>query len=322
MRQRRIWEQPQYRRQHQDAQQHQCEANRDTRIVEGIRGVAESVARIREGQNASYSQAAKYERSKKKRDNRTVIALVVAAAVALGGIVVTHRDTLKAIRETHTAADQQHADTLAALVKNDATVAAMKEQADATRGQLDEMRAQQRPWIYVVGIPEIYGGLEIIPSNGAQIHLRFSLQKSGHIPANDTKIALRFINNANGWPFDRENEQRLACDVTAKKDTWVSANVTVFPGRLKEVETVAVMDQRSVEIAAKGIKPPDWQHTPIFPGILSPFVLGCIQYRFGGGNGWHITPLQYYVSYVTPPGQPKDSRFAIPFSDTHMTIPT
>lgn len=283
---------PEYRRRRRkEAEENQRYADREwdeateNTQVEKIVIAVEGIIQKLESAEDKKSPKNKDERRWKRRE---VCGLWAAAAVGLIAIVVGNVDAHR--------------------------------QRDTMQAQLDEMRDEQRPWVYVEGVPEIYYGIEIFPQQGARINLRFFLQNSGHIPALETRIALRFINNANGWPLDQDGEQRLACNTIGHKDTYTSGAVTAFPGRAHEVDTYVLMDWRQVEIAATGTMPPNWQYSRNAPGNLSPFIVGCVQYRFTSGGSWHVTPIDYYVTYVVSPDQ-GDARITIPFSDTRMTIP-
>ena len=77
------------------------------------------------------------------------LGTVALAIVSLIALLVTHADTRVLIKQTRLASDQQHIDTLTALRKTDATITAMKTQADIMRGQLDQMRSEGRAWVSI-----------------------------------------------------------------------------------------------------------------------------------------------------------------------------
>jgi hypothetical protein len=64
---------------------------------------------------ASREQAASYEKGKRTRDWSTFGALIAAAAAAIFTLIVSHCDNRTIIKESRTAATQQHTDTLRTL---------------------------------------------------------------------------------------------------------------------------------------------------------------------------------------------------------------
>jgi hypothetical protein len=75
---------------------------------------------------------------------RNYIALSIAAAtfVAIVAVFVSHYDTLKSLREAHSASDKQHADTLEALQRTDRQIEALKAQSAILQSQLDAMQTE------------------------------------------------------------------------------------------------------------------------------------------------------------------------------------
>jgi hypothetical protein len=86
-------------------------------------------------------QNERHERKKRIRDWTTIGAIAAGAIIAFIAFLRTHWDTQQAIRDAETVANQQHTDTLAALGKTDAMIAALQIQATTMQGQLNEMRA-------------------------------------------------------------------------------------------------------------------------------------------------------------------------------------
>jgi hypothetical protein len=163
MRNWRAGEEPEYRRKREHAAQHETEANRYKNAISTIVGIGTVIDRVAATHEARYNQTNAHENARKKREYGTIAALVLAAAVATWGIIQSHSDTRKALRDARTAAAQQHTDTIAALSKTDAQIATLQTQTGIMRGQLDEMHKalvmEQRPWLYFVGgIEPIVGG--------------------------------------------------------------------------------------------------------------------------------------------------------------------
>jgi hypothetical protein len=105
-------------------------------LSSSILSVREALIQASEAEQAHSAQREIREKWRFRVELGTLAALVVAALVAFGGIVITHRDTLKALREVHVTADQQHADTLAAIAKAQQNIEQLKTQADIMHEQL------------------------------------------------------------------------------------------------------------------------------------------------------------------------------------------
>jgi hypothetical protein len=131
---------PEYRRQQKITTEHRQSAERHEQIIRTATTLAASIDSMSAEHAASRQQAASHEEGKRKRDWFTFGALIGAATAAVLTLIVTHCDTRDLISETHSAADQQHRDTVSALGKTDATIAALQEQTAIMRGQLDEMQ--------------------------------------------------------------------------------------------------------------------------------------------------------------------------------------
>jgi hypothetical protein len=74
--------------------------------------------------------------------NYIASSIAVAAFVAIVAVVVSHHDTLKSLREAHSAADKEHADTLEVLKRTDSQIEALKAQTAILQGQLDAMQTE------------------------------------------------------------------------------------------------------------------------------------------------------------------------------------
>lgn len=118
-----------------------------------------SIASISAQQTASANQANRHEQNKSLRDWFTFGALVTTAFAALLAMIVSHSDTRGLIKDEKHASAQQHNDTIAALAKTDATISALKAQADTMRNQLAEMRNDKRAWVSpsTLNIRQIWG---------------------------------------------------------------------------------------------------------------------------------------------------------------------
>jgi hypothetical protein len=140
MRQEGAGKEPEYRRQQKITTEHRQSAERHEQIIRTVITLAKSIDGVSAEHTASRQQAASHEEGKRKREWSTFSALIATATAAILTLIVTHCDTRDLISETQSAADQQHRDTVSALGKTDATIAAVQEQTAIMRGQLDEMQ--------------------------------------------------------------------------------------------------------------------------------------------------------------------------------------
>jgi hypothetical protein len=109
------------------------------------------------------------------------------ATVSLVTLLVTHADTRRLIKEARIASKQQHTDTLTALNKTDAQIAALQEQAKTMSNQLnlsrDEFAATQRPWISIDSMTPSAPLSFVNGGNYLAGTLDFVLTNSGRTPA-------------------------------------------------------------------------------------------------------------------------------------------
>ena len=114
--------------------------------AEDIAALVASVDRVVAEQQANRDQRERHAIHRAKRQRIADVIVGIAAVVALGAIVASYHETNSFLREARSAAAEQHTDTLAALAKTDAQIAALKEQTDTLRGQLAEMKTASAIW--------------------------------------------------------------------------------------------------------------------------------------------------------------------------------
>jgi hypothetical protein len=74
--------------------------------------------------------------------NYIALSITTAAFVAIVAVFVFHHDTLKSLREAHSATDKEHADTLEVLKRTDSQIEALEAQTAIMQGQLDAMQTE------------------------------------------------------------------------------------------------------------------------------------------------------------------------------------
>jgi hypothetical protein len=194
--------------------------------------------------------------------------------------------------EMRSGADQQHRDTLAALAKTDATIAAMQGQAEIMRGQLRVMEIDKRPWVAIdAAIPDTFRAIHADDQNAAMsLTVDFILSNTGEAPAVYVRTWPTLV--ITGPPGDPLHYSKLLCDqLRTQPITENTATYTIFPGKiLPPLRNSFQTSRRSVEAtrnAANG-------------EILGLVVAGCVDYGFVGRPEHHQTGFAFEVSRKAP----------------------
>jgi len=236
-------------------------------------------------QQAHRGEQSRRDDARRLREWLTIVALIVTFAVAGYGIWRTHQDTLVAIEETRHGSEQQHQDTLTALSKTDVTIAALQEQAKVMRGQLDELRVEQRPWLYASEIK--IGGSLYYTINGIMIPFDFRFKNAGHLPAllayPETDA---FIRNPHVVETNVPEIVRDICNNHA-----ITASFAIFPGDEYRMSRTTLLSVFKINEFWKSEMPNGGALKSI-----KPYVILCITYRDPGG-GLHHTP--YFISLTS-----------------------
>jgi hypothetical protein len=101
---RRAGEEPEYRRKREHAAQHEQEAGRYRNVISTISGIRTVIDRVADTQKSRYNQTDVHEKARRKREFLTIAALVIAAGVTAWGILQSHSDTRKALRDARDVA--------------------------------------------------------------------------------------------------------------------------------------------------------------------------------------------------------------------------
>lgn len=145
------------------------------------------------------------------------------------------------------------------------------------RGQLDEMKADNRAWVSAdLGIPREF---VFDPANPV-IELTFHYKNSGKSPAMGVKGMLDAIPLFEGTTA-AVSKLKAACDN-------VSAGIIgfpLFPGD-------SVQGNISTKIPTT--------NDPMLRHILNPIILTCIGYTSTGGGNWHFTGRSLKLSMKAP----------------------
>jgi hypothetical protein len=244
--------------------------------------------------------------------NATVLlagGTILLAMFSLLTLFVTHRDTARLISDARVASKQQHGDTLMALQKTDATVAAMQTQADI-------MRAAQRPWVKVA--LEIAGPLTFTPEE-ARVAIAFVLMNTGNSPAVNVEVHPEVAQTIQ----PKQNFVAQMLEIcrrvkTIPDDINTLIGQTIFPG--DTFTQIMFLPKRRAEIEDAFS---EFQNNPKNE-YFTPEIVGCVSYRFAYQNGRHVTQ---FIGDVRRKENPiisfKTSEGDVPASDlvvfrTHM----
>jgi hypothetical protein len=209
------------------------------------------------------------------------------------------------------AADQQHADTLTALSKTDVTIAALNSQVGIMRGQLDEMRAGQRPWVSLN--TALKSGLVWNKDGLPMFNISYKIRNVGKTPA--LSVHWWFGLEPLGSAFDGgANMQKRQC---GQRDMSLNTP-TSKPFLLPNDE---LTDEQYIGMTAD-----DVASATIHNGsasAISIYLVGCVSYFISGEKEIHGTGFDYMVGILTSdgPGTPfMPMKEAIPFQQI-MLIP-
>jgi hypothetical protein len=171
-------------------------------------------------------------------------------------------------------------------------------QLGAMQDQLDEMRAEQRPWVYAeAASPD--GPFYRNQSGGFTLDVGFTLHNTGHLPA------LYVSPDIDGYlPFGKESPrdwQRRHCapKLEQPKAMGDQIGVTVFPGQTVHSGRGAGFKPEEIDALKR-----KWRknaHKEMDHFIA--WVVGCIRYRAPDGS-FHQTGVAYQVGRggdVLPP---------------------
>jgi len=182
--------------------------------------------------------------------------------------------------------DRQHEDTLAALGKTDATIAAMQGQSEIMRGQLNEMEIARRPW--VTADFGIAGPLEM--QDGAlTTTLGIILRNTGQTPAVRTQIAIDLFPVQAFDPYNSVHTVCMQVDRALSHNNAIGPNV--FPNERKPTltYTISIYREKMEEY---------YKRVPVYQNIaIMPFVALCIGYKECGWDTFHHT--SFILRYTT-----------------------
>jgi hypothetical protein len=161
-----------------------------------------------------------------------------------------------------------------------------------------EFELSERPWVSVV--PTRFTDL-VFDKNGAHIGVTFSLENSGHSPADHVDLEAQLLPlKAENFVSYGLNRQKEICGVLrAKTDEKIEfGTFSLFPN-------VAIPKSLNLSVGSTEITNAE-QHQGPKPFLISMLVVGCVDYRFEFESGHHQTGFLYSLDRIDPqhPGAP------------------
>lgn len=141
-------------------------------------------------------------------------------------------------------------------------------------GTLNEMKAEQRPWIYADLSPG--GKIFRNQSGGLTFPIGFTFHNDGHLPAfyvfPDIEAYLSGEDGKVGSTTARER-QRIRCDRPLSKQSTIG--ITVFPSQKTGFGASVGITAEEIESAGKAYRAATGRNAE----FIFPWVTGCIRYR-------------------------------------------
>lgn len=185
------------------------------------------------------------------------------------------------------------------------------------QGQLDEMKAEQRPWVYADFKPG--GAFYKTQSNGIGIPVAFFFHNTGHLPAlyvsPDIEAYLSGEDDKIGSTTVRERQKRRCEQSLQQPNAPDQIGVTVFPGQNVPFSTAAGIGAAKI-VALQQL----WRDKlKKEMDILAPWITGCIRYRSPDGVS-HQTGIAFTVEMTRPDHDGLFALFALPADPTAVDV--
>ncbi|HEV8031134.1 MAG TPA: hypothetical protein VGP42_08990 [Stellaceae bacterium] len=161
----------------QDTAEHRDEGKQYEEHIQSVTAVVTVVDRISTEHQADRKQRERHESFKSKREWLTIVALLIAAGVAAWGILWSHSDTRRAIREAHDSAEKQ------AGIFEGQLIAMNKANEDSSIA----LKSIQRAFIFVSKLEKVEFSGSIPRADGWKFTPIFD--NSGTTPARDIQVA-------------------------------------------------------------------------------------------------------------------------------------
>jgi hypothetical protein len=163
-------------------------------------------------------------------------------------------------------------------------------------GQLEEMRAEQRPWVHSKDMPVVTQFL-YLPSGNIHLEMKIYMENVGRLPAQDTSGRMLILG---GGVID--DNLRNDCARAEWRDLLGVPGVrgvTIFPRETAPEGLFSDINKDDITVDKVG-------------NSFAPLIVGCIAYRFPEGDTYHHTPFICILTLKIPGGIPRERREFLP----------
>jgi len=146
-------------------------------------------------------------------------------------------------------------------------------QQNTMQGQLDEMRAEQRPWVFVSSIT---AATDLTwDKDGGYMEFNIFLKNSGHIPG--TEVQIHYTTFPASLGVDPLEAQKAACAYRPEEPPGDA----VFPGEdAKRGKALLLARQNMPQNSSEALR---------------PVIVGCVSYRLPAVTGTHQTSFFFFL---------------------------
>jgi len=155
------------------------------------------------------------------------------------------------------------------------------------QGQLDEMRAEQRPWVHNKEMPKITKFI-YLPDGSISVVMMIDMENVGHTPAQDASG--RIIIKIGIFAAD-DNLRNDICARAEWQDVGGNRGVTIFPNASTQEGLFDKINKDDITVEKMGT-------------FFAAYIVGCIAYRFAEGTAYHHTPFICILVSKEPVGIP------------------
>jgi hypothetical protein len=147
-------------------------------------------------------------------------------------------------------------------------------QLSVMKGQLDEMQAEQRSWVFATNVS--ISRPIIRDDKGTNISLLFELRNGGRSPALQVSARFRvYLGSVN-----YRDAEKIVCK-DAQPEEY---GITLFPDQSAPQKTGWLIPTQEIIAAQKSA------------AYIIPFVVACISYQFPRSKEYHTTPYEFLIS--------------------------
>jgi hypothetical protein len=178
------------------------------------------------------------------------------------------------------------------------------------RGQLEEMRLDQRPWVSI-GYPKPTSDFQFVDP-GAILTVQFSLHNYGKSPALNVEIDGRMPLLQSQMGIGKRQDD-VCNDLFTRSKGAMGTGYTIFPNEPLPMSVQFNVDRTEIDAALK-------RNTLPIPVII-PVIIGCVRYVFGADGSQHKTAFVYNVMHTPPFGLIRTDQGSVAKDDVILITP-